>query len=196
MMVMLLFSQPRYGFAAIMAGVGLVFCGLMALFFWQGWDGTLVGLIPGRQEAVADRLIIWGRAIEVFLAHPFLGVGFGNFHDVVYQEGGIVLNVPLGYESLHAHNTYLEVLTGLGLLGFLAYLGMLGACLTRLIRFWKASSGSFPDCFVLAGIGAISAYMVFGMVDMIFVQNMHFILASIISLGLMATQRDTAEAPS
>ncbi|HRC26267.1 MAG TPA: O-antigen ligase family protein [Alphaproteobacteria bacterium] len=189
MMVILLFSRPRYGFAALMAGVVLIFAALMALFFWQGWDGTLVGLIPGRHEAVSDRLIIWGRAIEIFLAHPILGVGFGNFHDVVYQEGGIVLGVPLGYESLHCHNTYLEVLTGLGIVGFGAYLGMLGACLTRLIRFWVRRPGQFPDCFVLAGIAAIAAYMVFGMVDMIFVQNMHFILASIISLGLLATMR-------
>lgn len=189
MMVIFLFSYPRYGFAALWAGVAVIFGGLMWLFFWQGWDGTLVGLIPGRHEAVSDRLIIWGRAIEVFLAHPILGVGFGNFHDVVYQEGGIVLGVPLGYESLHCHNTYLEVLTGLGLLGFTAYLTMLGACLSRLIRFWKTRSGDFPDAFVLAGIGAIGAYMTFGMVDMIFVQNMHFILTSIISLALLATQK-------
>lgn len=189
--IILLFSSPRYGLAVFWAGFLLALSGLLMLFFWHGWDGTLVNLIPGRHEAVADRLIIWGRALEVFAAHPLFGVGFGNFHDVVYKEGGIVLNVPLGYESLHCHNTYLEVLTGLGLAGFIAYLGMLIACLARLVRFWRARSGQFPDCFVLAGIGALGAYMVFGMVDMIFVQNMHLILVTILSLGLIATCRET-----
>ncbi len=180
--------RPRLGIVMIIFG-GFVFSGgLFWLFFWPGWDGTLPGLIPGRASAVLDRLIIWGRALQIWSENPFIGVGFAGFHDAVYQNGGINLNVPLGYESLHCHNTYLEVLTGTGLFGFVSYLGFLAACMTRLVRAWINRSGAPSDAFILAAIGALAAYMMFGMVDMLFLQNMHILLISILSLGMMAAE--------
>ena len=47
-------------------------------------------------------------------------------------------------------------------------------------------SGLPSDYFILAAIGALSAYMMFGMVDMLFLQNMHFTLISILTLGVLA----------
>lgn len=186
--IVALFARPRLGYTIILSGLLIIFSGVLWLFFWHGWNGTIQGLVPGRPEAVLDRMIIWGRAIDIWLAHPIFGVGFGNFRDVVYETGGIYLNVGLGYLSLHCHNTYLEVLTGLGLVGFLSYIGFLILCLGRLIRAWRSRLNHFPDCFTLSAIGAMSAYMVFAMVDMLFLQNMHFILVTLICLGLLAAR--------
>lgn len=186
--VILLAARPRLAIKIILAAGFVLACLLVAFLVVQGWDGTVAGLVPGRPEAVLDRLIIWSRALEVFASHPFLGVGFGGFRDAVYEGGGIRLNVDLGYESLHSHNTYLEVLTGTGIIGFLAYVIFLAACGWKLIFAWIHRSGGPYDCFILAAIGALAAYMVFGMVDMLFLQNMHLILVAILSLGFMAGQ--------
>lgn len=191
--VIALASRARAGVAIVISG-GLL---ISAVFIWflicHGWDGTVAGLVPGRPEAVLDRLIIWGRALSVFGESPLLGVGFGGFRDAVYDDGGIHLNVGLGYESLHCHNTYLEVLTGTGILGFLSYLGFLAACMARLVHLWRNRKGLPSDAFILAAIGALAAYMTFGMVDMLFLQNMHFILVSILTLGMMAGARKPEE---
>ncbi len=184
--VIVLVTKPRFGISMLVCGAVAALTGFFAFLLWFGWNGTITGLVPGRPEAVLDRLIIWSRAFSVFGEHPLLGVGFAGFRDAVYNSGGIQLNVELGYESLHCHNTYLEVLTGTGMLGFMSYLWFLAACFRHLLKAWRARTGAASDCFILAAIGALSAYMVFGMVDMLFLQNMHLILVSILCLGVMA----------
>lgn len=154
--------------------------GLLA--FWPGWDGSLTGLIPGRPEAVWDRLIIWGVVREVVLAHPFFGLGLGNFRDAFFEINPW-LYVELGYYSVHAHNTYFEILTGTGLFGLLAYLGFLVVVGTRLLRLWAGGTGAAPT-FTLAAIGILAAYVVFAMVDMLLLQNLHLLLLLVLCLGL------------
>lgn len=194
LLVMLLATHPRVGIACIVAGGMAAIGGILWFLIIHGWDGTVTGLVPGRPEAVLDRMIIWSRAIEVFSGRPLLGAGFGGFRDVVYDEGGINLYVPLGYESLHCHNTYLEILTGTGLLGFIAYLSFLGTCWVGLIHAWRKRKGLPTDCFILAGMGALAAYMTFGMVDMLFLQNIHYVLISILTLAMIAaSSRSTKE---
>lgn len=187
-MVITLISHPKFGFSMLVAGGLAAAAGLFYVLIFYTWDGTLVGLIPGRKEAVMDRLIIWDRSFSVFLQHPLLGVGFGGFHDEVYATGGIALTVPLGYESLHSHNTYLEVLSGTGILGFISYITFLVLCFRRLLNGWHNRIGKPSDCFILGALGAMGAYMMFCMVDMLFLQNMHFMLISIIMLGMLSIE--------
>lgn len=189
MTVILLTKAPRWGITAIVAGGIVVGTAILSLLIFYGWDGTITELIPGRPEAVLDRLIIWARALSVFSEHPLLGVGFGGFHDIVYMQGGIALNVPLGYGSLHCHNTYLEILTGTGLVGFIAFIGFLIACMSKLISLWINRKGLPSDGFIMAAIAALAAYMMFCMVDLLFLQNMNFLLISILMLGFLAGER-------
>lgn len=154
----------------------------VALTLWPGWDGSIASLVPGRQEAVLDRLIIWGVVRDVFLDNPLTGVGLGNFRDEFFARGAW-LNVELGYASVHAHNTYLEILAGTGALGLGAYLAFLIVAGSRLVNLWRAGHGSNP-VFTYAAIGTLAAYAVFAMVDMLLLQNMHFLLVLLLSLGL------------
>jgi hypothetical protein len=166
------------------AAVALVMVVAMVLALWPGWDGSITSLVPGRPEAVQDRMILWGVVKEVFLDHPFTGVGLGNFRDAFFARE-TWLNVELGYASVHAHNTYLEVLAGTGLPGLICYLGFLAATATSLLRLWR-SGRSGDAVFTLAAIGTLAAYAVFAMVDMLLLQNMHFLLVLILALGLTA----------
>jgi len=166
--------------------LGLLFLtcvSLVGMGLWADWDGSVAGLVPGRPDSVLDRLIIWSRAWSLMLENPFLGVGLGNFRDHFFEREAW-LHVDLAYPSLHAHNTYLELLAGTGWLGLIAYLGFLAAVARRLTRLWD-QPGPKP-VLTLGAIGALAAYAVFAMVDMLLLQNMHLLLILLLSLGLTA----------
>ncbi len=83
------------------------------------WSGILVRL-QGHQASsdfvtLSGRTVVWTAAVRQFEAHPVLGVGGGIGGKVVIAHIG---NMYLEQMS-SLHNGFLEVLTGLGLVGFL-----------------------------------------------------------------------------
>lgn len=74
------------------------------------------------------RLQIWGRGMDYFAAYPITGVGANNFQfaDGVLQES--LLGNADGASWFSPHNTYLQVLTELGLPGFLLFMTLVIAC--------------------------------------------------------------------
>ena len=68
--------------------------------------------------STAERLAHWIAGIHMFLAHPWLGVGIGNYPDV-YQNYYITIFVnSLG----HAHNYYINVAAEMGAIGLTVFL--------------------------------------------------------------------------
>jgi O-antigen ligase len=65
---------------------------------------------------VYTRLLALQTAWEMFLNHPITGVGIGNFWDAAAYNLFVRMVV---------HNTYLEVLVGMGVFGLLAFLMVL-----------------------------------------------------------------------
>jgi O-antigen ligase len=181
--MMLLVYQPGLLRWLVLFAILAALAGFITLALLPNWDGTIAGLVPGRPEAVLDRLIIWGVAFDVFLDNPLFGVGLGNFRDEFFSRA-VTLNVELGYSSLHAHNTYLEILAGTGLVGLLAYLGFLLFVARQLAKRWRMRLADDAAVFTLAAIGTLAAYMVFASVDMLLLQNMHFLLVLMLSLGV------------
>lgn len=82
------------------------------------WSGILTRL-QGHQASsdfvtLSGRTVVWTAAVRQFEAHPVLGVGGGIGGKVVIAHIG---NMYLEQMS-SLHNGFLEVLTGLGLIGF------------------------------------------------------------------------------
>jgi O-antigen ligase len=165
----------------IMIGLTTLAIGLGFLGNWSEWDGTIAGLVPGgRPEAVLDRLILWNVVWDVFYENPFLGVGLGNFRDAFFANEAW-LHVELAYPSLHAHSTYLELLADTGAIGLFAFLLFLLLTTRRLLVLWE--TGGQP-ILTLAAIGSLAAYLVFAMVDMLLLQNIHLLLLLVLSVGM------------
>ncbi|WP_376793700.1 O-antigen ligase family protein [Thermogemmatispora sp.] len=102
-------------------------------------ESILIGLIPQRffnpllnfigvndisftqpsaqQYATAERLAHWLAGIHMFLDHPWLGVGIGNYGDAYPRYAIGIFVIPLG----HAHNYFINVAAEMGLVGLLAY---------------------------------------------------------------------------
>ncbi|MBX5449868.1 O-antigen ligase family protein [Thermogemmatispora sp.] len=112
---------------------------LLITGFWVILEGLLIGIIPQRifnpllnfigvnqisfthpsaqQYATAERLAHWLAGIHMFLDHPWLGVGIGNYGDAYPQYAIGIFVIPLG----HAHNYFINVAAEMGLLGLITY---------------------------------------------------------------------------
>jgi O-antigen ligase len=71
-------------------------------------------------DAVDTRTAVWRAGLHMMVAHPFIGVGLGNFKPMVLQYSRDD-NPP----DLIAHNAYIEIAAEMGLPALLFFLGIL-----------------------------------------------------------------------
>jgi O-antigen ligase len=96
--------------------VGILF---MPRYYWDRVMTLPDALRDSTQDwSVYLRMLAMRTAWEMFLDNPILGVGIGNF---------IVSSGYRLFVRIVVHNTYLEVLVGVGVLGLCAFVGMVAA---------------------------------------------------------------------
>jgi O-antigen ligase len=94
---------------------------------------------------VTSRLDTWTAAATLAAERPALGVGPGNFQYHFFDATGR----PPGTENLFVvHNAYLDVLTELGVAGFLLFLAYLGLAYSRARA--VEHSGAGPPAYALS----------------------------------------------
>ena len=105
---------------------------------------TLVNPTP--DAAIEERLRFMGGAVTVGLEHPLLGFGYGRdrLREGVKKE--VADSGQLGFIP-HSHNMYTELLAETGVLGLGAFMWMICANLSRLIR--RARRESSPQIRIL-----------------------------------------------
>ena len=127
---------------AILAATGLVLAGFL---FWSG----ILTRLQGHQNSsdfvtLSGRTVVWTAAVRQFEQHPLIGVGGGIGGKVVISHIG---NRYLE-EMSSLHNGFLELLTGLGLIGFLLGTYMLVATTFRAWTAWE-SHPEYAGTYVL-----------------------------------------------
>lgn len=137
-----------------------------------------------------SRFALWSAAGAMFLQHPILGVGYGNYRSLYgdYIPGA----AP---DQLDAHNLYLQFLSETGVIGFAIFLAGVIAFIRLAIKLARS-----PDPFYrLVGIGtggALAATMIHGMVDYLFNVSPQFgaLFWLVLALGFVAAgQTNTKE---
>lgn len=109
-------------------------------------------------QSVSERLLMWKSAKNMFLDHPGLGIGLGNFGDL-YEQKYILPEAKEGRHP-HPHSIYLQTLAETGILGFVAFSAVWGCALRRVIRnalqpdadFWKKAVPFSILGFLLYGL--------------------------------------------
>jgi O-antigen ligase len=108
---------------------------VILLFLFLFFPGLFDFFDPSKVYGV-DRLTMWQDAIAIWLRHPYLGIGAGNyqFFDLAYglNVGGV------------AHNQFLEVLAEMGVQGLVCLLVMIimiGRIVYKCFRTAKSDTG-------------------------------------------------------
>jgi O-antigen ligase len=144
--------------------------------------------------AVVERMAHWQAGWYMFLDHPWLGVGAGNYAQAYPDYSVGTWHEPLG----HAHNYYLNILAELGVLGG-SLLLLLLALIFRQLGGALVRSEMLPDAFwraVLAGVfGGLVVFCIHNMFDSLFVHSVNIQVGVLIGLGLLATRRLIAAPP-
>lgn len=128
-----------------------------------------------------ERLAHWQAAIRMAEAHPWLGVGLGNYA-AAYDDYRLIVWVnALG----HAHNYYLNLLAETGVLGLLMYLAWWG---TAAVMWWRARRNGPRVNFLVVGLlGALGHLLAHSVFDNLYVANSHLVLGVWLGLGTALT---------
>lgn len=132
----IVFAGPARSRAVVVfLGVAAFACAYFALLSTPAQLHRLTSFSAGGGTGRTD---LWSIALAVAQNHPVAGVGAGNFQvvepgyalsDISLQRFDLVVDTPKV-----THNTYLQMLAELGVVGAIAFMAMIAAALTLAIR--------------------------------------------------------------
>lgn len=119
-------ARRRRSAAGLVTGYALLVLGVSgAVLLAIGWQDALAAL--GRDATFTNRTRIWQLALDYIARRPWFGYGFGAFWRE-QSENAQVFWAALGFKTPHAHNSWLEIALGIGVVGAgVAALGWLAA---------------------------------------------------------------------
>ena len=137
----------------------------------------------------ASRLALWGTAGVMFLQHPVLGVGYGNYRSL-YNDylPGVTPN------QLDAHNIYLQFLAETGIIGFIVFFVLVGSFARIAVKLAR-DHDSFVRMIGIGLGGALAATLIHGMVDYLFNVSPQFgaLFWLVLALGMVAYEQCARE---
>jgi putative inorganic carbon (hco3(-)) transporter len=154
----------------------------------QQADGALLG-----------RATLMNAALHVFMDHPVIGVGPGQFppfYSVKYSELAGVGFRDMQDRNWRAHSLYLELAADLGLIGlatFLAAVGVVVVGLWRARRYWLLRNQEYADLATAFWL-SLTAYLGTGIIQHLAYQPYYWFLLAASSAALHALFARQAEA--
>jgi len=91
---------------------------LILSFFIQPIQQRFLSIVDINEGSNKGRLEIWSESLDISLNNPLLGTGLGNYVTFARPEADY-------REPIYAHNTYLDIASETGLLGFLTWFSLL-----------------------------------------------------------------------
>jgi len=134
-------------------------------------EGAAVGApLPSRGRLPAGvmrmpRAVLWQAALSIAKDHPWLGIGPDNFRHTY----GPRLGLAAWDERVHANNSYIEVLAGMGIAGVtaLAWLAI-AAIRSGMLLLWRSTdsrlaiaAASFAACAAIATHALVDSFLTF-----------------------------------
>ncbi len=169
-------------YALIGAGTALLIANAAVLALPRQ-SADLLALVSGQpgDRSLAHRAVMWERAQDMIVDHPWAGVGIAN-----YRQLRAIYAVP-GFESdplPHPHNEALQFGTDLGIPGLLVY-GWLALIVGQCARNIQMRGTAVEKAAAFALIAGLFAHAVFGLTDAIPIWD-RFAFISWWVLGLLA----------
>lgn len=133
LMPYLLFGRKRWMFATLVGGLIVASLAIAAYHTQSSVDYMGYSFkIANPDEKVANLNIryewLWPRALAYFRQSPIFGIGFGSFDDTIslvvnyFGAFGQAVGVTADHTDSHAHNSFLNILAELGVVGLVLIL--------------------------------------------------------------------------
>jgi tetratricopeptide (TPR) repeat protein/O-antigen ligase len=152
-----------------LAAVGILIVGVIVAWALLARDAPADwALLPGSHTWQA-RPEIWRNAVNTLRDYPFTGIGLNAFAPVSRERYTYVIT-PATWDFVHAHNIWLQTavdLGGLGLLSFVAIVGLFFQQAVCLLSRRTATPSRIPRSWRAAAVGSLVAYLAFGAIDAI-----------------------------
>jgi O-antigen ligase len=176
----------------------LLLVGVMALVLGPSLAGSLPGGFLGRLEdlatfsqqdlstvevndanfAAVERMAHWQAAWRMFAAHPWGGVGLGQYATFYPAVAAPRWQDPLG----HAHNYYLNLLAEGGIPLLCAYLLWIGCAVVAVWGRARRSEG-WERALALAALGMLGHLLIHSAVDNLYVHEMYLVVAMVLGMS-------------
>lgn len=139
-------------------------------------------------ESTSARVELWDRGIWMFKSSPITGVGVGMFEKSMYdQKYKISWDTPT--TLAHAHNTYIEILAEMGLMGFFALIYIFFAFFNLFFKFLNRNFDNFKSAILSGLFGSIIASLALALSSTTFILGLQdaamFWLLFGVSIGLI-----------
>jgi O-antigen ligase len=152
--------RQKMAMAAVIVAAGLTAAALVPKAAWERLGTTQTEITQGTMD---DRTTIWHAGMDVFLDHPYTGVGAGAFGFAVEQR--VVI-------AWVAHNTFLSVLVEQGIVGFSIFLVMLSMMVYGALKMPRLERGLWLVMMLTWSVGVAAmtweyykpTWFVFGLV--------------------------------
>jgi len=146
-------------------------------FIITGGAAFLIPVTRLRLLQIADmsqnvsRIKVWKTAVYMIKDHLLLGVGNGNFYT---QYNGYIekhpelVNTYDSIQVLHPHNIFLKIQCELGIMGSLAFLGIIVSIFRDLVKYIKIEKNPFFRTFYRGFLISIIVFMIMNLIDNFF----------------------------
>jgi O-antigen ligase len=161
----------------------VLFAGVLVGTFWVGGDRLASNFEGASSEFNVDtsntrasRNEIWRASLKMFAAHPIFGVGLGGYWIGItaYHDASGVMTPQ------EAHNDYLELLSGAGVIGFAIGIWFVVAVVRKVRKNLGGDSGfrRAVRCGALLGLAGVAAH---SLVDF----GLHMIINAVVFITLI-----------
>lgn len=123
--------KGRFPWKFLLGGLGVLLLGLVAIYIVDPMKWEAMFQFAERNSSsvrIQVYTIAWGLIADNWL----MGIGMGQFPALYQIEAVKILGYePFEWNMLHPHNVFLAMWLNLGLLGLVAFVGVLAVCLQR-----------------------------------------------------------------
>ncbi|MDC0980116.1 O-antigen ligase family protein [Bdellovibrionales bacterium] len=160
------------------------------------WRHRFLNIFNLGANSNSERIEIWRANLEMFFSHPWAGIGYGKNIEKI-NEYYQLLEIKNGFVG-HAHNSYLQILGGSGIVGFILFYAFSFLVLYRtLLLYREIESSSLEEklTFQVALLGSLGAQISFhlsGLTESV-ISDIEVVYNFIFFLSLYFGVRDTLQ---
>nr|BFD66459.1 hypothetical protein HAGR004_14810 [Bdellovibrio sp. HAGR004] len=150
--------------ALAVLGMAIVFVGGLFMF-WPKFHDRIMFAFNYQNNYDSERIILWKTNWMIFKDHPWFGAGYGQNYDLLgkyYAMQGL----PEDQFTGHAHNQFLHMLAGTGIVGLICYLFIYFYFVGQAWKIFKSTWTSVYEKAVAIGIfGALIGFAFGGLTE-------------------------------